>query len=121
MTEFATALQAGYSGNFQAFLIGWSGRSDPDGNTWQLLHTGGTFNYGHWSSPAADAAMDQARATSDPEERRALYAKLWAAERDDMPLVYLYIAKNIVGLKRSLTGFVQVPDGLIRLRGLRFN
>ncbi len=50
-----------------------------------------------------------------------LYAKLWAAERDDMPLVYLYIAKNIVGLKRSLTGFVQVPDGLIRLRGLHFN
>ena len=121
VTEFATALQAGYSGNFQAFLIGWSGRSDPDGNTWQLLHTGGTFNYGHWSNPAADAAMDQARATSDPEERRALYAKLWAAERDDMPLVYLYIAKNIVGLKRSLTGFVQVPDGLIRLRGLRFD
>ncbi len=83
--------------------------------------TPGAFNYGHWSNPAADAAMDQARAASGPEERRALYAKLWAAERDDMPLVYLYIAKNIVGLRRSLTGFVQVPGGLIRLRGLRFN
>ena len=43
------------------------------------------------------------------------------AERDDMPLVYLYIAKGIAGLKRSLSGFIQAPDGLIRLRGLRFN
>ena len=38
-----------------------------------------------------------------------------------MPLVYLYIAQDTVGLKRSLSGFVQAPDGLVRLRGLRFN
>ena len=59
--EFASSLQAGYAGDFQAFMIGWSGRVDPDGNTWQLLHAGGTFNYGHWSNPAADALLDQAR------------------------------------------------------------
>lgn len=117
--EFASALQAGYAGDFQAFLIGWSGRSDADGNTWQLLHTGGTFNYGHWSNAEADAAMDAARAVSDPAARRALYARLWAVEREDMPLMYLWTAKNVVGLRADLHGFVPVPDGLIRLRGMR--
>ena len=117
--EFASALQAGYGGRFQAFMIAWSGRSDADGNTWQLLHTGGTFNYGHWSNAEADALMDQARIVSDPAARRALYARLWAIEREEMPLAYLWTAKNIVGMKRDLQGFVQVPDGLIRLRGLR--
>ena len=117
--DFATALQAGYTGDFQAFLIGWSGRSDADGNTWQQLHTGGTFNYGHWSSPAADSLLDEARTVSDPDARRAIYARLWAIEREEMPLMYLWTAKNVVGLQRNLHGFVQVPDGLIRLRGLR--
>ncbi len=117
--EFASALQAGYAGRFQAFMIGWSGRSDADGNTWQQLHTGGTFNYGRWSSPQADALLDEARTVSDPSARRTLYARLWAVEREELPLMYLWIARNIVGMKRDLQGFVQVPDGLIRLRGLR--
>ena len=117
--EFASALQAGYGGRFQAFMIGWSGRSDADGNTWQQLHTGGTFNYGRWSNPAADALLDEARTVSDPAARRALYARLWTIEREELPLMYLWIAKNVVGYKADLQGFVQVPDGLIRLRGLR--
>lgn len=117
--EFASALQAGYTGNFQAFMIGWSGRVDPDGNMWQLLHTGGTFNYGHWSNPEADALLDQARTVTGIPERRALYAQFWQLERHDLPLVYLWTAKTVVGLRADITGFVQVPDGLIRLRDLR--
>jgi peptide/nickel transport system substrate-binding protein len=118
--EFASSLQAGYGGDFQAYLIAWSGRSDADGNTWQHLHTGGTFNFGRWSSSAADALLDQARIPIDVTERRALYAKLWEVERADLPLMYLWTTKNVVGMKRGLDGFVQVPDGLIRLHGVTF-
>ncbi len=118
--EFASSLTAGYAGDFQAYMIGWSGRSDPDGNMWQMLHTGGTFNYGHYSNPQVDAWLDDARKTADVGERRALYAKVWAQERVDLPLVYLWISRNTVAMKKNLVGFVQVPDGLIRMRGLRF-
>ena len=117
--EFASALQSGYSGDFQAFLIGWSGRIDPDGNMWQQLHTGGTFNYGRWSNKAADALLDQARQFTDTNARRDLYTKFWMIERRDMPLIYLWNTTNAVGMRANLTGFVQVPDGLIRVRGLR--
>ena len=117
--EFASSLQAGYNGDFNAYLIGWSGRADPVGNMWQLLHSRGTFNYGRWSNPEADALLDAARLPTDTAERRALYAKFWEIQRHDLPLMYLWTAKNVVGMKAALTGFEQVPDGLIRLRGVR--
>ena len=117
--EFASSLQAGYAGRFEAYMIGWSGRSDPDGNMWQFLHTGGTFNYGHYSNPGVDTALDDARLTTDVAKRRALYAQVWNQERVDMPLIYLWNPKNIVGMKKSVDGFEQVPDGLIRLQGVR--
>jgi peptide/nickel transport system substrate-binding protein len=116
--EFASSLQAAYAGDFQAYLIGWSGRSDPDGNMWQMLHTGGTFNYGHYSNADVDKALDDARTVAGVDQRRAYYAKVWEQERKDLPLIYLWTTKNIVGMKKTLTGFQQVPDGLIRLQGV---
>ena len=116
--EFASSLTAGYAGDFQAYMIGWSGRSDPDGNMWQMLHTGGTFNYGKYSNPEVDGWLDDARKVSGVAERSVLYAKVWAKEREDLPLVYLWISRNTVGMRRELNGFRQVPDGLIRLQGV---
>jgi len=116
--EFASSLQAAYAGDFQAYLIGWSGRSDPDGNMWQMLHTGGTFNYGHYSNPDVDKALDDARTVPAVDQRRPFYAKVWEQERKDLPLIYLWTGKNIVGMKKALAGFQQVPDGLIRLQGV---
>jgi peptide/nickel transport system substrate-binding protein len=116
--EFASSLQAAYAGDFQAYLIGWSGRSDADGNMWQMLHTGGTFNYGHYSNGDVDKALDAARTVAAVDQRRAFYGKVWEQERKDLPLIYLWTGKNIVGMKKALTGFQQVPDGLIRVQGL---
>jgi peptide/nickel transport system substrate-binding protein len=117
-TEFASSLQAAYAGDFEAYLIGWSGRADPDGNMWQMLHSSGTFNYGHYSNAEVDKALDGARTVASVEQRREFYAKVWEHERDDLPLIYLWAPANIVGLKASITGFRQVPDGLIRLQGM---
>ena len=116
--EFASSLQSAYAGEFQAYLIGWSGRSDPDGNMWQMLHSGGTFNYGHYSNGDVEKALDDARTVAGVDQRRMFYAKVWQQERRDLPLIYLWTAKNIVGMKKALTGFQQVPDGLIRLQGV---
>ena len=121
VVEFASGLQAGYAGDFQAYMIGWSGRVDPDGNMYQMLHTGGPFNYGRYSTPAMDKLLDEARAESDVAKRRALYRKVWTLVGRDVPLTYLWTAKNVVGLRKAVTGFVPNPDGLIRLRGVRLS
>ena len=116
--EFASSLSAGYKGEFNTYMIGWSGRVDPDGNMWALMHSKGSFNYGKHSNAAMDALLDEARTVTDPAARRALYGKVWDIQRQDLPLIYLYTAKNIVAMKAGLNGFSQVPDGLIRLAGV---
>ena len=47
-TEFASSLQLSAKGDFEAFLLGWSGRSDPDGNIYNLLACNGQLNDGRY-------------------------------------------------------------------------
>src|SRR5579864_8317301 len=47
--EFATSFKQAQAGEFQAFLIGWSGRIDPDGNSYVFLHTKAPQNDGVYS------------------------------------------------------------------------
>jgi peptide/nickel transport system substrate-binding protein len=116
--EFASSLSAASQGNFQSYLIGWSGRADPDGNLYVFLHTGAGQNDGHYSSPIVDAALDTARTLTDTAARRAQYTTVLEQERKDVPIIYLSHPVNIVGMSAKISGFRSVPDGMIRLQGL---
>ncbi len=118
--EFATSQQAALRGDFEVYLQGWSGRTDPDGNLWNFLHSTGPVNEGKYADPAVDAALEEARRVSGIEERRALYERVWriAVERDRQRL-YLWHRKNIAVHVARLRGMRAVPDGLIRVQDLR--
>ena len=62
--------------------------------------------------------MDRARLTPDLAARQALYRQVVDLERKDLPLIYLWTPKNVVGMRKEVTGFTQVPDGLIRLQNV---
>jgi peptide/nickel transport system substrate-binding protein len=115
--EFATTLDVADRGDFEGYMGAWSGRTDPDGNLWNFIHTGGPLNYPAYSNPDVDHWLEAARATTDQAARTALYAKVSAQLEVDLPIMYLYAPANIVGLSAKISGFVPVPDGLIRLRG----
>jgi peptide/nickel transport system substrate-binding protein len=117
--EARALLNAALSGDFQASIGYWSGRIDPDGNMYAFLHTGSPLNEGHYSNPALDALLDQARQVTDVAARRDLYAKVWTIEARDLPITYLWTWKNIAGMSAKLQGFVPIPDGLIRVQGLQ--
>ncbi|MEA2787782.1 MAG: peptide/nickel transport system substrate-binding protein [Acetobacteraceae bacterium] len=116
--EFASSLSASAQGNFESYLIGWSGRADADGNLYVFLHSGAGQNDGRYASPIVDAALDTARSLTDPAARRAQYATLMQQERNDLPIIYLFHPVNVVGMSAKLSGFRPVPDGMIRLQGL---
>lgn len=118
LVESAASLSVANNGVFQTYLQMWSGRTDPDGNLYSFVHSGQPSNYGHYANPIVDAALDQARLVSDPAARIAEYAKMMAQVDQDVPVMYLYHAVNIVGMQAKLTGFRPIPDGLIRLQGL---
>ncbi len=116
--EFASSLQASQRGDYQLYLIGWSGRVDVDGNTYQFLHTGQANNASHYSSPTVDKLLDEGRALIDQAKRRPIYAQVFQQVQQDLPLSYLYNTRNIVAMTAKLQGFRPVPDGMIRLQGL---
>jgi peptide/nickel transport system substrate-binding protein len=116
--EFASSLQASQRGEYQAYMIGWSGRVDVDGNTYAFLHSGQGNNVSHYANPTVDKLLEEARGTIDLAKRRTLYADMWTEERKDLPITYLWIPRNIVGMSAKLNGFRPVPDGMIRVQGL---
>ncbi len=116
--EFITMLQQAKDGNSEADLVGWSGRVDPDGNIATLLGCGNPGNDGHYCSKVLDAALAEGRATSDPEKRRAAYARAEQVIAEDNPIIYLYHRKYIFAFIAKLQGYTPYPDGIIRLRNV---
>jgi peptide/nickel transport system substrate-binding protein len=116
--EFASSLQAAVRGEFQAYMIGWSGRVDIDGNTYSFLHSGQANNNGNYANATVDKLLDEGRGTTDMAKRRDVYAQMWPILRQDLPITYLWNARNIVAMSAKLQGFRAVPDGMIRLQGL---
>lgn len=117
--EFQTQLAQQASGNFQASLIGWSGRVDPDGNTYTLLGCKSPTNDGRYCA-GAEKDLLAGQAETDPEKRRAEYHRALATIVDDRPIVYLYHPPLIMAMTSRLTGFGFHTDGLIRLRDVAY-
>ena len=118
--EFASSLQAANRGEFETYLLGWSGRTDPDGNIWTFIHTGAPQNDGRYSNPQVDALLNQQRQVNGVAERRALLEQMWRiAVVQDVSRIYLWHRKNTPAMSARVQGFVGVPDGLIRVQGLR--
>ena len=119
LIEFATSLKQAQAGEFQAYLIGWSGRIDPDGNSYVFMHTNAPQNDGKYSNPEADKALEDARLVTDPAQRKAIYEKLTKVVLNDGPLIYLYHRKLLIAHTTKLEGYKQMPDGLVRVIGLK--
>ncbi|UPJ47017.1 ABC transporter substrate-binding protein [Bradyrhizobium sp. 200] len=119
VTEFATSLKQAEAGEYQAFMLAWSGRIDPDGNSYVFLKTGAPQNYSAWSNAEADKALDDARLVTDLAQRKAIYEKLAKAEMEDQALLYIYHRRILIAHTTKLEGYKQMPDGLVRVVGLK--
>jgi peptide/nickel transport system substrate-binding protein len=121
VVEFATGLSEAEAGRFQAFMLAWSGRPDPDGNIYSFASTDGPLNYGKFSSAEADAFLDEARTATSFEGRKEAYEKfadIWLTEGS---VLYLYHRAMLIAHTDRLEGYEQYPDGLVRVVGLRLN
>jgi peptide/nickel transport system substrate-binding protein len=119
VTEFATSLKQAEAGEFQAYMLNWSGRIDPDGNSYVFLHKDAPQNNAEWKNAEADKALDDARLVSDMAQRKAIYEKLTKLEMEDEPILYLYHRRILIAHTSKLEGYEQMPDGLVRVTGLK--
>src|ERR1700722_6418974 len=117
--ELGTALATVQRGDYVITQGGWSGLLDTDSNAWSFLHTGGALNRAGYSNPHVDELLDRARTVSDMHERRVAYEGVWQQVSKDLPIIYLWTPRNIVGLSRKVTGLTLLADGLLRLQDVR--
>jgi peptide/nickel transport system substrate-binding protein len=118
-TEAATLTANAGKGNYQAAIVIWSGRPDPDGNVSIWLACDGFLNWGKYCNKELDDLLTRARSTTVTSERAELYRKAAALYLADRPHLFLYHFKWFWGASEKVDGFLPYPDGIIRLQGLR--
>jgi peptide/nickel transport system substrate-binding protein len=118
-TELMTLLDLARQGKFQAHLVGWSGRVDPDLNITPMLGCGASGNDAHYCNQDLEKILAEARAVADPATRKAKYDAANAILQHDLPIIYLYHSKWIFAHNSNLEGFVAYPDGIMRLNGVK--
>ena len=116
--EAAAMIDTMNAGNYNAAVVVWSGRADPDANIALFLGCDGFQNWGKYCDPAFDALLNQARASTDAVERQSLYRQVAARYLQTRPDLFLFHMEWLFAASDRLHGFVATPDGLIRPQGL---
>jgi peptide/nickel transport system substrate-binding protein len=120
-TEFATSLDMADKGQFEAYVLAWSGRADPDGNIYSFDACKQPLNYAGYCKPEVDDILNRSRTARDPAERRKSYEQLAAIALKDRPIVYLFHRHWLWAYTTKLSGLRTIPDGLVRVQGLKMN
>jgi len=118
-TEFATSLNLADKGDFDAYVLAWSGRADPDGNLFSFDGCKQPLNYAGYCSAETDALLSQSRTQREPAERRKTYEQIAARVLKERPIIYLYHRNWLWAYSPKLSGVRNVPDGLLRVTGLK--
>jgi peptide/nickel transport system substrate-binding protein len=116
--EANALVAATQAGHYQAAVVIWSGRPDPDGNVSIWLACDGFLNWGKYCNPAFDDVLARARGTNDVPQRQALYRQLSDIYLHDRPHIVLYHRRWLWALSDKVSGFTPTADGLIRPQGI---
>lgn len=117
--EFATSLNMADKGEFEAYVLSWSGRPDPDGNLYSFHGCKQPLNYAGYCSPETDALLNQSRAERDPVKRKKIMEQISAQVLKERPVIYLYHRNWLWAYNGKLAGVRNIPDGLLRVSGLK--
>jgi peptide/nickel transport system substrate-binding protein len=120
-TEFSTSLNMADKGDFEAYVLAWSGRADPDGNIFSFAACKQPLNYSGFCKQEVDDLLTKSRTTLDPAERKKIYAEIAAILLKDRPDIYLFHRHWLWAYTNKLSGLRTIPDGLVRVQGLRMN
>jgi peptide/nickel transport system substrate-binding protein len=116
--EFAKILELQSAHTFKGLtFVGWSGRIDPDGNTYDHVYTKRPFNDSSYSNAEVDKLLDEQRATSDQEKRKAALRK---AEQiyvvDDPARIWLGFGAAQLLTSKKVNAPPIYPDQIVRFQ-----
>jgi peptide/nickel transport system substrate-binding protein len=113
--EFATYVQECANHQFQACNVSWSGRIDPDGNSYAWWHTKGDFNDSLYSNAQVDGWLEDARVNTDQNKRKLDYVNAQKQIVADAPYVFTVFGVSAQISDTKIHGFTLYPDLMIRM------
>ncbi len=114
--DFPTALAKETAKDFTFFPVGWSGRADPDGNTYNFIYSTGGNNVNKYKNPQVDTLLDKVRTVNDQAQRKDLYTQIITIANNDLPRVYIWWPLDRKAWSPKVMNFVHSPDGMIRTK-----
>jgi peptide/nickel transport system substrate-binding protein len=112
--EFATLYADVLKGNFQLYVLQWTGgyAADPD-IIRRVFHSQQTppsgFNRGYFSNPQVDRLIDRATVTENRAERQQLFSEVQKILAREVPYISLWNKTNYAVAQRTLTGIELRP------------
>ncbi|MFI5399497.1 MAG: ABC transporter substrate-binding protein [SAR324 cluster bacterium] len=118
---FADVMAQQEGGQFDALLMGFAGRLDPDSVIYPVQTCRGALNFSLSCDPALDRLLNQAQEQMNPAERQRLYSEAVEKISQNRTIIYLYHQKFTTAFSRRVSGLQAPPDGLLRLAGIRLD
>lgn len=120
--EWSTFSSNMMEGKFDIALLGWLNLTDPDRAMYNQFHSTSGSNYGKYNNPKVDELLDEARASSEQENRKELYQEIAQIVTEDVAYdvvlyqgYYAMYGKNVEGFSPYSTGsFYSLKDTTIQ-------
>ena len=118
LVDSATLISDGNNKNFEMISYQWSGRPDPDGNTYQFYKTsqGTSLNWSGISNQRIDALLDRSREVSAQAERKKIFSELTRLLQEELPMLFIVHPIEPKAFSPRVQGYEPIPDGMMRFK-----
>ena len=120
LVDSAALLSDGNNKNYEMISYQWSGRPDPDGNTFQFFKTaqGISLNWSGISNPKIDALLDKSREVSDRNERKKIFGDLTRLLHEEASMAFIVHPIEPKAFSPRVQGYEPIPDGMMRFKSV---
>ena len=112
--EWATYLEKAANGEFDMFMLGWTGdNGDADNFLYTLLDKDsiGSNNHSHYSNDELHDILIEAQTETDQAKRNELYMKAQEIIKEDAPWVPLVHSVPLLAAHKDVINYVPHPTG----------
>ncbi|QKY70572.1 glutathione ABC transporter substrate-binding protein [Lentibacillus sp. CBA3610] len=118
--EWGAYLERTSNGEHDMFILGWSTvTSDADYGMYPLFHSsqhGTPGNRSFLSNDELDEVLDEARRSTDPEERQELYSEAQELLVELAPMLYIHHQEYLLGVDESVQDFGIDAQGIYQIK-----
>jgi peptide/nickel transport system substrate-binding protein len=125
IVEWGAYLEDTAAGEHDMFILGWSTvTGDADYGLYPLFHSdnfGEAGNRTFFATDELDSVLEEARQSTDEDERLELYSRAQEILVDEAPMIYIHHQEFLLAVSDDVEGLWQHPTGILMLRDVSLN